>query len=144
MAEPKTKLTSRPAEDFLAGIEDARVREDCAAIASMMERATGAKARMWGSNIVGFGTYTMRYANGREGTWTLTAFAPRKRNITLYLMSGFAEFDALLEKLGKHSRGKSCLYINRLADVHAPTLEKLIKASVKAMKRKYPTASRGS
>ena len=141
MAEPKTKLTSLAADDFLAAIEDPRLREDCVAIAGMMARATGAKARMWGSNIVGFGTYTMRYANGREGTWMLTAFAPRRRNITLYLMSGFAGFVALLEKLGKHSCGKGCLYINRLADVHVPTLEKLIKASVKAMKRKYPTAS---
>jgi hypothetical protein len=141
MAETKTKPTGADVKQFLASIDDERVRDDCSTIAAMMRRATGAKPRMWGSNMVGYGTYTMRYANGKEGTWMLTAFAPRKRRITLYLMSGFEGFDSLITKLGKHTKGKSCLHIGRLSDVHAPTLEKLIVGSVKAMKRTYKTTT---
>ena len=139
MPEPKTKRTDNSVRDFLASIADQRIRDDCQVVARMMERATKKKPKLWGNNIVGFGTYTMRYANGKEAQWMLTAFAPRKQKITLYLMSGFKGFDSLVAKLGKHAKGKSCLHLNRLSDVHAPTLEKLIVGSVKAMKQKYET-----
>ena len=139
MTEVKTKRTEADAQTFLTSVDDPRIRDDCATVAAMMRRATKAKPRMWGSNMVGFGAYTMRYANGKEGTWPLAALAPRKRKITVYLMPGFAGSETLFAKLGKHSKGKSCLHINRLSDVHMPTLERLIVGSVKAMKKKFQT-----
>lgn len=138
MAELKTKLTDASADAFIDAIPDAQVREDCRAIAAIMAKATGAPPRMWGTNIIGFGSYTYKYASGRTGDWPRTAFAPRKTNITLYIMAGFEQYDELLAKLGKHSIGKSCLYIKRLSDVHVPTLKKLVEASVKHMNKIYP------
>ena len=85
---------------------------------------------MWGTSIVGFGSYTTKYASGRTGEWPLTGFAPRKQNLTLYIMTGFDQYEALLEKLGKHKTGKSCLYVNKLADVDLDTLRELVRQSV--------------
>ena len=131
MAQPKTKLTSASVESFLITIKDEDKRKDCWAIAGIMETATKAKPRMWGSAIVGFGTYRLKYADGREADWPITAFSSRKANITLYIMAGFEGYDELLAQLGKHDRGKSCVYIKRLSDIHVPTLKKLIAGSVK-------------
>jgi hypothetical protein len=89
---------------------------------------------MWGDSIVGFGRYRYQYASGREGEWMLVGFAPRKRNLTLYIMSGFDEYDGLLEKLGKHSTGKSCLYINKLEDIDLDVLRELVDKSVQHMR----------
>jgi hypothetical protein len=96
-----------------------------------MRQITNAEPRLWGGTMIGFGTYYCRYPSGREVEWFLTGFAPRKQNLSLYVMSGFDDFEHLLEKLGPHSLGKSCLYIKRLADIHVPTLKKLIRESVK-------------
>lgn len=137
MAEPKTKATSASVKAFLDSIPNERVREDCRAISAMMEAATKAKPVMWGASMVGFGTYHYVYASGREGDWPLTAFAPRKSNITIYLMPGFDQYEDLLKKLGPHSHAVSCLYIKRLSDVHVPTLKKLIAASVKQVVRTH-------
>ena len=131
MAEPKTKLTNASVESFLNTIKDEDKRKDCWAIAGIMETATKAKPRMWGSAIVGFGSYPLKYADGREADWPITSFSPRKANITLYIMAGFEGYDELLAQLGKHDCGKSCLYIKRLSDIHVPTLKKLIAGSVK-------------
>jgi len=90
--------------------------------------------------MVGFGSYHYVYASGREGDWPVTAFAPRKQNLTVYIMPGFAEYQELLAKLGPHKTAVSCLYIKRLSDVHLPTLKKIITASVKYMKKTYPAA----
>ena len=122
MAEPKTKPTSVPVEKFLASIADARVRADCLTIAEMMEKATRAKPRMWGANIVGFDSYSYTYSSGRQADWPIISFSPRKPNITLYIAEGFAGRDELLRKLGRHSCGKVCVYIKSLDDVHPPTL----------------------
>ena len=105
-----------------------------------MQKATNAEPQMWGASIVGFGSYHYKYASGREGDWMLTAFSPRKQNITLYIFGGFEGYDELMAQLGKHSCGKSCVYIKRLSDVHLPTLKKLIKASVKHMRKTHPPA----
>jgi uncharacterized protein DUF1801 len=129
MAEPKTKLTAASVDDFLDTIENDQVRDDCRTIAGIMEKAAKAPPRMWGSSIVGFGTYRCTYASGREAEWMLTAFSPRKQNITLYL-GHLDQQRELLKKLGTHSCGKGCLYIKRLSDVHVPTLTKLVKSSV--------------
>lgn len=137
-AELKTKPTKKSVDDFLNAIKDEQVRQDCRAIAGIMQKATGAEPEMWGSSLVGFGRYHYKYASGREADWMLAAFSPRKQNITLYLMSGFDGYDELMAGLGPHSCGKSCLYIKRLSDVHVPTLRKLVNASVKYMRAKYP------
>jgi hypothetical protein len=137
MAEPKTKVNDASVDDFIAGIEPAR-RADCKAIVTLMQKATKSPPKMWGTAIVGFGIYSYTYESGRKGDWPLVAFSPRKQNLTLYIMSGFAEYDALMSTLGKHKTGKACLYINSLADVDLKVLEKLVKASVKYMKEKYP------
>ena len=134
MAELKTKPTNESVEDFLNRIEDAERREDCFAVAKMMEEITGEKPKMWGPSIVGFGSYTYKYASGHGGDWPITSFSPRKNDLTLYVMVGYETYPELMAKLGKHSHSKSCLYIKRLSDIHLPTLKKLIKTGVKDLK----------
>ena len=130
MPEAKTKLTKQSVDSFIKKIPDPQTRADCFTIARLMAEATRSEPRMWGSSIVGFGTRHYKYASGREGDWPLIGFSPRKQNLTLYIMSGFDSQPELLEKLGKHSVGKGCLYVKRLSDVNLLTLKKLIRASV--------------
>jgi hypothetical protein len=141
MAELKTKPTQASVKEFLNQIPDKERREDCFAVAKLMEEITGEKPKMWGPSIVGFGTYHYKYASGREGDWPVTGFSPRKKDLTLYIMMGFEKHPELMEKLGKHSVGKSCLYIKRLSDVHVPTLKKLIKESISDL-RDYTSSQR--
>jgi hypothetical protein len=105
----------------------------------MMRKATGARATMWGSSMVGYGQYHYKYASGRDGDFMLTGFAPRKQALTIYIMPGFDDFKLLMEKLGKYKTGKSCLYIKRLTDIDSKILERLIVDSVKVMRKKYET-----
>lgn len=134
MAEAKTKPTKASVTQFLNKIPDAARREDCFAVAKMMEEITGSKPQMWGPAIVGFGLFSYKYASGHEGDWPVAAFSPRKQDLTLYLTPGFQKHEELMSQLGKHRTGKSCLYIKRLSDIHVPTLKKLIKTSVKDLK----------
>jgi len=136
MAEIQTRKTKASVSKFLNAIEDDQKRKDCKAVAAIMQKATRAKPAMWGPAIIGFGTSTYVYPDGREMDWMLIAFSPRKQNITLYLGTGFPEYDSLMEKLGTHSCSKACLYIKRLSDVHVPTLTKLVQASVKHARKK--------
>lgn len=135
MAEPKTQSTKASVAAFLAAIPDEQRRKDCRAVAKMMQEATGEKPVIWGTGIVGFGTYRYRYASGREGDWPVIAFAPRKNDLTLYIMPGFERFSGLLAKLGRHRSAKSCLYLKRLADVDGAVLRELIGRSVAAMEK---------
>ena len=137
MAELKTRQTKASVGDFLGSIADKQKRLDCKKISRMMREATGKRATMWGSSIVGFDKYDYTYASGHSGTFMITGFSPRAQNITLYIMPGFSKYDALLKKLGKYKTGKSCLYIKRLADIDENVLERLIRESVKEMRRKY-------
>lgn len=138
----KTQLTGEPVEAFFASLADERVREDCQELARIMSAATGAPARMWGK-IVGFGSRKLRYANGKEVDWMVIAFAPRAKTIALYLGADPATYDALKAKLGKHTGGgTSCLHIKRLADVHLPTLRKLVQASVTQLTREPVRSAR--
>jgi hypothetical protein len=130
MAELKTKPTSASVTDFLAAIPDEARRADCLTLLGLMKRATGAEARMWGASIVGFGNYHYKYASGREGDWFVIGFAPRKQDLTVYLMGGFDRHAALMRRLGKHKTGRACLYIRRLADVDLAVLKELIRVSV--------------
>jgi hypothetical protein len=102
-----------------------------------MKQVTGEEARMWGDSIVGFGSYHYKYASGREGDWFLTGFSPRKQAITLYIMAGFEQYDGLLNKLGKYTTGKACLYIKKLEDIDTNTLVELVKQSVAHMVKIY-------
>lgn len=137
MAEIKTKPTKASVKSFINNIPDEQMRADCTTIAEIMEKTTGCKPQMWGEAIVGFGTLTYKNAAGKGVDWLITGFSPRKQNLSLYIMTGFEAHEELMSKLGKHSTGKSCLYIKRLSDVHMPTLKKLITQSVKYMKKKY-------
>lgn len=137
MPENKTKPTDQQVAKFLDAIPDEQRRQDCYTLVSLMQKAAGAEPRMWGSNMIGFGQYHYVYESGREGDIFLTGFSPRKPALTLYLsLGGLEASDALLEKLGKHTTGKGCLYIKKLEDVHLPTLKKLIDQSVKAARKK--------
>ena len=139
MAENKTKPTGAGVTAFLNSVEDRQKRADCRKVAAMMRRATGKRAKMWGTSIVGFGTYHYKYDSGREGDFMLTGFSPRKQALTVYVMPGFSKYGSLMKKLGKYKTGKSCLYIKRLADVDERVLERLIDESVKDMRGKYET-----
>lgn len=134
-AELKTKKTDASVNHFLNAIPDEQTRADCFEIAKIMQQATRSEPKMWGTSIVGFGSYHYKGASGREGDWMLTGFSPRRQNLTLYIMAGFDRYGELLKKLGKFSTGKSCLYIKRLADVDKKVLKELVTESVKVMKK---------
>jgi hypothetical protein len=130
-AERKTRVTGASVEDFIDSFDSEQVRDDCRTVAALMQKATKAPPEMWGTGIVGFGRYQWRSSTGKPVEWMITAFAPRKANLTVYLWPQFEGRQDLLAKLGKHSSGKGCVYIKRLSDVHLPTLKQLIDGSVK-------------
>jgi len=132
MSELKTRPTTASVSDFLAQQPDAR-RADCEAVLRMMEAATGERAQMWGTGIVGFGRYAYTNSTKKTFEWPLVGFSPRKNDLTLYIMPGFEGFAGLMARLGRHKTGKSCLYLKKLADVDAGVLQELIEGSVRAM-----------
>ena len=138
MAELKTKPNDGSVEDFLNGVADQKKRQDSFTILEMMSQVTGAEPQMWGDSIIGFGRYHYKYASGRDAEWFLTGFSPRVQSLTLYIMSGFKEYDEQLKKLGKHSTGKSCLYIKKLENIDQDVLRELVSKSVEHMKATNP------
>ena len=136
----KTVPTDASVDAFIDAVEDPQRRADCRTVATMMAEVTGAPARMWGPSIVGFGSYHYRYESGREGDFMETGFSPRKRALTIYVMAGFSDCEALLAKLGRHTTGKSCLYVKRLADVDVAVLRELVDSSVRFVRQKHPRA----
>ncbi len=135
MAELKTKRNKGDVEAFLNSLPDEKKRQDSFAILDLMKQVTGEEPEMWGDSIIGFGSYHYKYASGRDGDWFVTGFSPRKQNLTLYIMAGFDNYDQLLGKLGKHSIGKSCLYVKKTEDVDMDVLKELVKQSVEHMKK---------
>lgn len=133
MSENKTRPTNQDVVAFLNSVEHKTRREDGLTLLNMMVEETGEEAVMWGSSIVGFGSYHYQYASGREGDMPLVGFSPRKQSMTIYIMPGFDEYEDLLASLGKHKIGKSCLYVNKLADVDENVLRRLIRQSVEHM-----------
>ena len=131
MATSKTKKNPADVEKFLAGVKDEQKRADCLAVLELMKELSGEPAVMWGKSIIGLGSFRYR-GKTSEGDWFPVGFSPRKQNLTLYLHCILEQQTALLEKLGKHKIGKSCLYINKLEDIHLPTLKKLIKKAIQA------------
>jgi len=137
MSDLKTKPNNKSVEQFLNSLENKTRVADAKILLELMRQITAESAILWGSNIVGFGQYHYVYDSGCEGDWMKTGFSPRKANMTVYIMEGFASHSVLLEKLGKHKLGKSCLYINKLADVDLDILKLLISDSYQNMNKKY-------
>ena len=129
MAELKTKPTAASAANFVASLPNPQRRRDCRELLSMMERISGDGPTMWGGSIVGFGSYQYRYKSGRSGTWFRVGFASRKNALTLYLMLDLDQQADRLARLGKHKRGKGCLYIKTLSEVDQGVIEELIRVS---------------
>lgn len=133
----KTVATDASVTDFLNNIADEQKRQDSKEICEMMRELSGEEPKMWGS-IVGFGQYHYKYDSGREGDAVRTGFSPRAKNLTVYIMPGYQDLGDKLERLGKHKLGKSCLYINKLADVDKDVLKEIIQFGLDEMDRKYP------
>lgn len=130
MSDQKIQPTEDSVEAFLAGVADERKRSDSEKLIEMMTSATGKPPVMWGTSIVGFGSYHYRYESGREGDWIEVGFSPRSKALSLYLSNDLAGHQDLLDKLGKHKVGVGCLYVTRLANVDEQVLDELIRASV--------------
>lgn len=131
MSELKTKVNEASVAKFVDSIADDGQRADARVLLELLQKATKAEPKMWGDSIVGFGSYHYVGRSGREGDWFVAGFSPRKQNLTLYMLGGWEQEPELLAKLGKHSLGKGCLYIKRLADVNGPALKRLIGAALK-------------
>ncbi|NUM71414.1 MAG: DUF1801 domain-containing protein [Ignavibacteriaceae bacterium] len=127
MAENKTVKKNNSVEEFLGSVTDPMRKEQCLIINRMMEAITGRKAEMWGESIVGFGDYHYTYASGREGDFFRVGYAPRRQNLSIYIIAGFERYPDLMEKLGKYKTGKSCLYVNKLEDIDMNILSELIR-----------------
>jgi hypothetical protein len=137
MAENKTKATEASVEKYLSAIAEEGRRKDCTALAKLMTSATKEKPKMWGTSIVGFGSYHYKYESGREGDSCLSGFSSRKGDIALYLVAEFPGRDGFLAKLGKHKVGGGCLYIGKLSDVDLKVLEKIVAAAVAQRKKNH-------
>ena len=132
---PAMRRTSASVEGFLARVPDRRRREDARRLCAMMQQITGEPPAMWGSSIIGFGTYHYRYASGREGDSALASCSPRRQHLAIYLIGGFeSRHRSVLARLGPHKTGKGCLYIKRLDDVDQDALRELIDRSVRVRK----------
>lgn len=144
MTEAKTRITEVDPTDFISQVEPERKREEAMRLDTLFRKVTGEKPRMWGPTIIGYGVYSTTYESGREVTWLRTGFSPRKAKHSIYLMGGYCDSlaaerrDALLGQLGKYSSGKSCLYVNKLADIDLEVLEQLLRNDWDAMAQMYP------
>jgi hypothetical protein len=138
MPDNKTKPTKSSVAAFIDAVEDDAKRADAKALVKLMQTATGEKPKMWGPSIIGFGSYHYTYESGREGDMPLIGFSPRKAAIVFYGVTGCSDAPALLAKLGKHTTGKGCLYIKKLADVDHKVMEALVVKSVAATRARRP------
>ncbi len=137
MAEPKTRPTDASVDDFIDKQVDETRRDDCRAIVSMMKSVTKKDPVMWGPAIIGFGSFIYAYSSGKELTWPVAAFSPRKASLTVYLMLRPKGHDALLKKVGKAKQSGSCLHFKRVADIHMPTLKAMVKGNIVEINKKY-------
>ncbi len=137
MAENKTKPTEFSVTEFINALPDETKRADAKKLVKLMQSATGKVPKMWGPSIIGFGSGHYKYESGREGDMPLVSFSPRKTAMVLYSLLGFGDSEALLAKLGKHTTGKGCLYIKKLADVDQNVLETLISMAITAKRARH-------
>ncbi|GKW47483.1 hypothetical protein NCCP2050_31750 [Planococcus sp. NCCP-2050] len=138
MYEQKTKETDESVIEFIESVENPKKRQDAYRLLEIFEETSGYPAKMWGPSIIGFGSYHYVYASGHEGDAPLVGFSPRKAKITLYFATGDDERIQLLEKLGKHTSGKGCVYINKTDDVDISVLKQLITQSIAFLQKLYP------
>ncbi|WP_306015946.1 DUF1801 domain-containing protein [Oceanicaulis sp. MMSF_3324] len=138
MTANKTQPTPEDVEAFLDAVEPERRREDAKTLNALFQRVTGWSPVMWGPSMIGYGQYHYRYESGREGDFLATGFSPRKTSLSIYIMPGYGEYGAILDRLGKHKTGKSCLYVTKLADVDLDVLAELIQAGLDDLGRKWP------
>lgn len=138
MAANKTLPTKVAVGAFLAGVEPPRRAEDGLRLDRLFRDVTGYEPCMWGPSIVGYGRYHYVYASGREGDFLATGFSPRKAALSIYIMPGYADFGTILDRLGKHRIGKSCLYVNKLADIDLDVLAELIRAGLAELETHWP------
>lgn len=134
----KTRPENTNVTDFLSSLVREDQKADAFQLLDLFSRVTREQPVIWGGSMVGFGTYHYTYESGRSDSFFMTGFAPRKQNISIYILPGFDHFPFLLNQLGKFTTGKSCLYIKRLSDVNLIVLEDLIKHAYRWMKDKYP------
>lgn len=134
----KTVPTSQRTADFLAVVQPARKAEEAQVLDRLFRGVTGFAPVMWGASIIGYGRYHYRYETGREGDFLATGFSPRKAAHSIYIMPGYAEFGVILARLGKHKLGKSCLYVNKLADIDLEVLAELVRAGLDDLAQKWP------
>ncbi|WP_170562957.1 DUF1801 domain-containing protein [Ruegeria atlantica] len=137
-SENKTVPTGQSVESFLLTVQPAKKADDARALNTLFRQTTGFEPVMWGPSIVGYGRYHYRYKSGREGEFLATGFSPRKTALSIYIMPGYADFGDILSRLGKHKLGKSCLYVNKLADIDMDVLSELIRAGLKDLNGHWP------
>ncbi len=138
MSENKTRPTGEAVTAFIGAVEHPTRRADAQRLDAIFRAVTDWTPQMWGPSIIGYGSYHYRYDSGREGDALATGFSPRKSNLVVYVMPGYVDFDDQLARLGKYKLGKSCLYINKLADVDEEVLKELIRAGLDDLGKKYP------
>lgn len=141
MTENKTQANAQDVDDFIASVEPEKRRDEARILMDLFRKVTGWEPVMWGPAIVGFGQYHYKYETGREGDFLATGFSPRKAKLSIYVMPGYTDYSEILSRLGKHGMGKSCLYVNKLADIDLDVLGKLIAAGVRDLSKKYPVKS---
>ena len=139
MYEPKTKETDASVIEFIEAVENPKKRQDAYKLLEIFEETSGYPAKMWGSSIIGFGSYHYVYATGHEGDAPLVGFSPRKAKVSLYFATGDTEREQLLEKFGKHTSGKGCVYINKTEDIDVEVLKELITQSIVFLQNLYPS-----
>lgn len=138
MSANKTQPTDADVAAYLAGVLPASKAADAVRLDRLFRQVTGFQPVMWGEAIVGYGRYHYRYKSGREGDFLATGFAPRKAALSIYIMPGYADFGGILARLGKHKIGKSCLYVNKLADIDLDVLGELIRAGLRDLATHWP------
>lgn len=138
MSDIKTLPTGEEFDAWVASLEPQRRREEAPVLDAVFRKVTGFTPVLWTGGIVGYGSYDYTYASGRTGTWLATGFAPRKAKLSVYIMPGYADFAPILDRLGKHSKGKSCVYVNKLADIELFVLEELIRAGLDDLGKQWP------
>ncbi|MCK8464197.1 DUF1801 domain-containing protein [Aliiroseovarius sp. S1339] len=134
----KTQATTQDVARFIETVDPMAKREDARVLDQVFRDVTGFQPAMWGPTIIGYGRYHYRYDSGREGDFLATGFSPRKARHSIYIMPGYADFGDILARLGKHKMGKSCLYVNKLADIDLGVLAELIRAGLRDLDQKWP------
>ncbi|WP_133485847.1 DUF1801 domain-containing protein [Aliiroseovarius marinus] len=138
MSQNKTVPTDQSVQSFITAVEPAAKRDDAQVLDRLFREVTGFQPIMWGPSIIGYGQYHYVYDSGRQGDFLATGFSPRKTRHSIYIMPGYADFGDILARLGKHKMGKSCLYVNKLADIDLDVLAELIRAGLADLNQIWP------